>query len=228
MALEAELRELAAAVDWPPTPPLRPELAPRGRDLRRPLLAALALGLAALAAALVVPQSRGAILRFLHLGGVTVTFVDRLPPAQERPLGAALGAEVTPAEARTVLGGTLLLPPLSPPPPLHARQQVVSLVFRDRGEPVLLSESYTGTAAFLQKMAPPGTQLQRLPVGGVPGIWLQGERHLVLFPGAPPRLAGHVLVWQHGGLTLRLEGATLTRARALELATALRARPPQP
>ena len=43
-----------------------------------------------------------------------------------------------------------------------------------------------------------------------------------MFPGAPPRLAGNVLLWQAHGLTLRLEGRGLTRGRAVELATLLR------
>jgi hypothetical protein len=222
MALESELRALAADVAWPPTPALDVDLAPRRRGLRRPTLTAAAVALAALAAALAVPQSRGAILRFLHLGGVEVAFVERLPAAQERPLAETLGPRIARAEARTLLGGELLLPPLSPPPPLHAQQQVVSFLLRDRGEPVLLSELSTGSAAVLQKLAPPGTSVTRVRVGGDPGIWLAGERHLVLFPGAPPRLAGHVLVWQHGTTTLRLEGAGLTLARALELARTFR------
>jgi len=221
MDLEGELRALAAAVEWPPTPALRPELVPHRRDLRRPLLLVLAVALVALAAAFAVPRSRGAILRFLHLGGATVTFVDRLPPAEERPLGSGLGASVSAAEARTVLGGTLLLPPVSPSPPLHLSQQVVSLLFLDQGEPVLLSELYSGAAVFLQKIVATETSAAAVRVGGDPGVWLTRRPHVVVFPGAPARLAGNVLLWQRGPLTLRLEGRALTLARAKELAATL-------
>jgi hypothetical protein len=221
MDLERELSSLGAAIDWPATPALRPELAPRRRSLRRPLLVLAALGLVALAAAFAVPRSRGAILRFLHLGGATVAFVDRLPPAQERALGSGIGPRVSQAEARAVLAGRLLLPRLAPRPPLHLAGQVVSVLFRAGGEPVLLSETYTGSAPVLQKAAALGTHALRVRVGGDPGIWLSGRPHVVVFPGAPARVAGNVLLWQHGPLTLRLEGRTLTRARAEELAASL-------
>src|SRR5512136_1470710 len=96
MDLERELRALAVA--WPETPELRVDLGMRERS-RRPLLVAVAVALV-----FAVPQSRGAILRFLHLGGVTVEVVDTLPSAQERPLAAGLGPVVTAAEAQRFLG----------------------------------------------------------------------------------------------------------------------------
>jgi hypothetical protein len=222
MELERELRALAPAVEWPPTPALRPELAPRGRDLRRPLAAALALAAVALAAALAVPASRGAILRFFHLRGATVVRVDRLPPARERPLAATLGPAVSPVVGRTILGRPVLLPEVDSPPPLHALHDVVSLLFRDRGGLVLLSEAHTGSPLFLKKMVAGATRVESLRVGGDPGLWLSGASHVVIFPETPPRLAGNVLLWQHGALTLRLEGRGLTRERALELARSLR------
>src|SRR2546423_12889266 len=107
MNLERELRALE--VEWPPTPELRLVLEPRGRRSRRPLLAAVALALVAVAAALAVPQSRGAILRFLHLGGESIQFVQTLPPAGERPLWAGLGPLVSEPEARARIPA--LLPP---------------------------------------------------------------------------------------------------------------------
>jgi phage gp45-like len=65
-------------------------------------------------------------------------------------------------------------------------------------------------------------------VGGAPGIWLFGRRHAVVFVGADGReyrtvgaLAGHTLVWQHGGIAYRLE-AELSLPEALELAESLR------
>lgn len=222
MDLERELRALAGEIAWPPTPPLRPALEPRGRDLRRPLFVAVALVVAAVAAAFAVPQSRGAILRFLHLGAATIHFVDTLPAAQEKPLAGSLGAALSEPDARDLLGGTLLLPPVSPPPPLHATGQIVSLLFLDRGQPILLSEAHTGSGVFLKKVAAYSTTVTAVHVGADPGLWLSGAPHLVFFPGAPPRLAGNVLLWQHGALTLRLEGHDLTQPEAIELARSLR------
>src|SRR5438874_3712246 len=147
MNLERELQLLAAEVDWPPTPelasrvvagaPVRRRVSWPGGAWRGRLAPAIALLLVALAAAFAVPQSRGAILRFLHLGGVTIERVDRLPPAQERPLGADIGRVVSPQEAERALGGTLLLPPLDSTPELHLQNGgFVSILFVDRGEPV--------------------------------------------------------------------------------------------
>ncbi|HET7573028.1 MAG TPA: hypothetical protein VFJ77_10235 [Gaiellaceae bacterium] len=183
------------------------------------LAAAAVLALAAVAA---VPGSRAAILRFLHLRGVSVEVVDALPPAQERPLAAGLGPVVSARTAAAVLGGGPLLPPLDPPPPLHLSGSVVSVLFRDRGEPVLLSELHAGGGAVLEKLVGAGTAVTRVRIGGEPGLWLAGDEHVFLAPAAPPRLAGRVLVWQHGDLTLRLEGRGLTLARARQLARSLR------
>ena len=221
MDLERELRGLAVA--WPETPELRLELGARVRS-RRPLLVAVAVALvvAALAAAFAVPQSRGAILRFLHLGGVTVEVVDTLPSAQERPLAAGLGPVVTAADARRHLGAAPLLPPLDPPPPLHYADGVVSAVFTDRGSPVLLNELAGDDPVIVKKLLQNG-QIRFVRVGGVPGYWITGTGHVVtLPPSASPRLAGNVLLWQTGGLTLRLEGRELTLARALQLAGSFR------
>jgi hypothetical protein len=222
MDLERELTALAREIDWPPTPALRPALTARGHEVRRPLLAALALVVLAIAAAFAVPQSRGAILRFLHLGAATIQFVDTLPEAEEAPLSSHLGSTLSESDARALLGGSLQLPRLSPLPPLHAQGQIVSLLFFDRGQAVLLSEANTGSGVFLKKIATSATSATAVQVGPDPGVWLSGAPHIVFFPGAPARLAGNVLIWQHGPLTLRLEGHDLSQPQAIEFAQALR------
>src|SRR5256714_15660970 len=122
MNLERELRALE--VEWPPTPELRLVLEPRGRRSRRPLLAAVALALVALAAAFAVPQSRGAILRFLHLGGEPIQFVETLPPAGTGPLGAGMGRHVSVAHVRTRVASPLF-PPVAGGVRLQPRYLVV-------------------------------------------------------------------------------------------------------
>jgi hypothetical protein len=225
MELERELTALAADIAWPATPdlsPVLPELRPHRIARRRAAVLALAFVAVALAAALAVPESRGAILRFFHLGGVSVSVVDRLPQAQERPLSAGLGPVLSPAAAEGTLGATPLLPPLDPLPPLHAADQVVSLVFADHGEPVLLSELRAPGGYVLKKVALVETHVLPVRVGRDPGLWLSGRKHVFFGPAGPPRLAGNVLVWQHGDLTLRLEGRDLTLRRAQEVAAELR------
>src|SRR5439155_1918726 len=89
--LERGLRALGAVVELPPVPELGPRVRarlaePPRRRLRRPLALALALVVLALGAAFAVPQSRGAILRFLGIEGVTVIRSEKLPPLATGPV----------------------------------------------------------------------------------------------------------------------------------------------
>ena len=216
MNLETELRALT--IDWPQTPHL--ELALERRRRRRwPI--AVAIAVAAIAAALAVPESRGAILRFFHLGGATIQVVDTLPHADERPLTAGLGPAISTASAKRVIP-RLLLPPIDPSPPIHYTPgRIVSIVFEHAGHPVLLSE-FPGGAVYLKKLASGGSQVDPAPVDGAPGLFISGRRHVTFFAGQSPRLAGNVLLWSIGGATYRLEGPNLTRDSAIELAQSLR------
>jgi hypothetical protein len=56
---------------------------------------------------------------------------------------------------------------------------------------------------------------------GSPGLWISGALHDVFFPGASPRLAGNVLIWERHGATYRLESRSLTKAEAVSLARSL-------
>jgi hypothetical protein len=202
--LERELSGLS--VVWPETPAFA--FAVERRRARWPFVVAVAL--VAVAAAFAVPQSRGAILRFLDLGGVTIERVDVLPPAQERSLAAGLGPVVTRAQAARVLGR----PPLVPADvPLHLNAGVVSLLLEVHGRPVLLSEVRSQGPALLHKLVGGQTDVEPVPHGA----WLSGAPHVFLFPGASPRLAGDTLLVERGGLLLRIEGPALTKSEALRI-----------
>src|SRR6266849_7470884 len=110
MDLARELSALAAHVEWPATPELRLSLEPvPRRRSRRAVFAAVAFAaLLTVGVAFAVPQSRAAILRFFHLGAVTIQSVDRLPAAQERPLTAGLGPVIGRAEAKQLIPDLLL------------------------------------------------------------------------------------------------------------------------
>src|SRR3954470_1680651 len=97
--LDRTLRRLAGELEWPETPDVASRLALAPRRRRRPLVVAVALALLALVVALAVPDARSSILRFFHLGDVTVERVSTLPAAQERPLADDLGAAIEPAAA---------------------------------------------------------------------------------------------------------------------------------
>lgn len=222
MELDRELRSLE--VEWPATPVFRLVLGEQeARRSRRPLVLALVLVLVALGTAFAVPQSRGSILRFLHLGGETIEFVDTLPPAEERPLDANLGISVSVAEAKLRVPGLLL--PKGERVPLHAAGDIVSAVFRYGGGEVLLSEVDSGpnSQPFLKKLAGGDTKVQWVEIApDLWGVWLTGAPHVFFFPREPARLAGNTLVWVKGRTTYRLEGPELSQDEALELARSLR------
>ena len=203
---EHALRSLQ--IDWPETPDIRLELATRRR--RGLVVAAVALAIA-VAAAFAVPDSRSAILRFFHLGGVTVIHVGTLPPAQERPLTAGLGMAVSDADARRTLGAPFL-------PRNHGRllerDGFVSTVLQG---PLLLSEF--GSPYLIKKYAQGSVEYVEV-APGTNGLWIEG-RHDVFFGGGSPRLAGNVLVWDDGHVTYRLEGPNLKKDDALRLARAI-------
>lgn len=218
--LEHELRALADALDWPATPALsfRPVAAGRRRRART-LVAVLAVLAVAVTVALAVPASRSAILRVFDLDGVTVERVGSLPPAEERPLAAGLGPRVGRAQALTALQTPIRLPAAAASAPIHLRDGVVSVVF-GAPAPVLLTELRTGPY-LLKKLATLATSVEWVTVGRAAGLWIAGRGHVVALPGAPPRLAGNVLVWEYRGVVYRLEGPRLTRRAALRLATEL-------
>ena len=206
--VERSLRALR--VDWPPTPDVSSRLELRARPRRRALVAAVALAVVALAAALAVPQSRSAILRFFHLRGVTVERVDTLPPAQEVPLSAGLGNVVGDERARQALGGPFLPTEHGT---LYESHEIISTLLEG---PILLSEF--GAPEFLKKFAT--SRVEWIEVApGIQGLWISGPPHVVFFfPEASPRLAGNVLVWATQRRTYRLEGRGLQKDEALRLA----------
>jgi hypothetical protein len=216
--LEQQLRSLAAEIDWPSTPELRLPALPdrRRRPLRRPLLVAVAVLLIAAVVASLVPGARSAILHWFRIGGARVERVQTLPPAARQSLTAALGRPVARAEAERALGGGASLPTGQ----LYLRDGVVSaLIVTDAG-PVLFGALRSRDAPFvMKKLASGSTNVEFVDVvrNGM-GIWVAGAPHVVIFPVAPPRLAGNVLLWTVGGLTYRLEGARLERQDALDLA----------
>jgi hypothetical protein len=239
--LERELR--AVRVEWPPEPNLGPrvrarvvEAPPRLFPWRRTLVVALAVLAVAVAAAFAVPSARTAILRWLGLTHVKVVRVDRLPPTR-RLSAADLGTRTTLADVARRAGFS----------PLVLRQRPdsvyvgltggggsrVSFVYGEVSKPRLLLGEFRGVGVtkFVQKLAVPGTTVERVRVGGDPGLWIGGAPHAVYFaqPGSfqdifvdEPLLAGNTLVWERpDGLTLRLEG-DLDKDDALALAKSLR------
>jgi hypothetical protein len=231
--LERALVALGQELDFPPEPNLVPVVRARlgerrGLALlprRRALALALALVIVAFGIAMAVPPARSAILRFFHIGAVTVERVETLPQAQQRPLATGLGPPLSRPAAETRAQLSIRLPALEGPPPkrYYAQPGVIATLLRYRDKPVLLAELREDQVMLFKKFAEPGTDVEPAQIGQF-GLWLEGERHVLMwsFGGGPlhriqTRLAGNVLIWLVGGTTYRLEGE-LTKQQMLELA----------
>jgi hypothetical protein len=225
--LEQRLVALGATVELPDAPdvvpavlarlPARPR---RRRPARRTLAVALAAMLLLAGGAMAVPPTRHAILRILGLRGVRIERVPQLPPLPASP-GLGLGQRIPLARARHAAGFTVLLPSGSPAAYLGhdvPGGRISLLIGR-----VLIIEFRGITTPFSFKVIGPGTAVKPVRVNGSPGVYLSGAPHEVLFQAQTGqvqtdrvRLAGNVLIWQQGPLTIRIEGTrTLGQARAL-------------
>jgi hypothetical protein len=237
--LERDLRDLGRELALPAEPDMVGPVAarlhrPPRRSWRRPLFAAVALAVLALGIALAVPPARSAILRFFHLGAVSVERVETLPPARQRPLAAGFGPLVDRVEAENRLGVKLLLPPLQggPPKRIYAPGNellatVLNFPVDGKRKAVLLIEIPGSNLGVAKKVVQKETLIAPVSVLGRSGLWIRGP-HVVAFLADASgthspitRAAGSALIWLHGGLTLRLEG-DLTEEQALRLARTIR------
>ena len=233
--LEQRLAMLGAGLEIPPAPDVVPavlaRLPPRRRRRRRParrtLVAALAALLVLAAAAMAVPPTRHAILKALGLRGVRIERVPRLPPLPAGP-GArfGLGERIPYARARHAAGFTALLP--ASEVPLYLAHDVpggrISMLIGH----ALVIEFRGSATPFIFKLAGAGTTIRRIRIGADRGVYLSGSPHEVIFQDRAGqvrtdrvRLAGNVLLWQRGPLTVRIEG-TRTLGQALSIAHSLR------
>jgi hypothetical protein len=234
--LDLALKELGRHVEFPPTPDVAsairgrvdPQVRAARRSLfrrapsadaekwRRPVAIALAVLVVAIGAVLAVPPARTAILDWLGLRGVSIARVDELPPVSAtEPL--ELGRRVTLEEAPL-----WVLVPDEEPDGIYEGHGRVSLLWGTPDRVRLLLTELQGQA-FIEKLIRPGSRVGSVTVGGEPGAWLE-DPHVVIFKDlrgqareSTPRLAGKTLIWQHGEVTLRLEG-DLTKEEALRIA----------
>lgn len=223
--LESALRQLAGDLDFPSTPDLASAIRgrlERRRFWQRPAAIALAvLAVAVVAAAFAVPQSRSAILDWLGLRHVSVVRVEKLPVVPAN--GLDLGHRVTLDEARRRAPWLLL--PDGKPDSVWVNESIpggkVSLVWGTPAHVRLLLTELSGRA-YIEKIVDGDTEVERVELGTA-GAWFQGE-HVVMFQDREgrfhdthARLARNTLVWQQGGVTLRLEGG-LTKDEAVRIA----------
>src|SRR5215475_11154146 len=144
--LERALVSLGEELEFPQSRDVWPRIAERLQRRRwvRPAVFALAAGAVALGIALAVPPARSAILKFFHIGSVTVERVETLPPAQTRPFATGLG----PAQAQ---------PTLQLPASLHALHYykgpgMAAALLRYRGKQILYVRLTGDQMGFTKKV----------------------------------------------------------------------------
>jgi len=114
----------------------------------------------------------------------------------------------------------------------------LSLVYRPRPDLPAAAETGVGLLftqfrgslqpEFFGKGLPPGTRLDEVTVAGGPAYWIEGRPHFFFYRDQSGRqtderfrLAANVLLWEQGGLTLRIEGA-FSKEQALRIAASVR------
>jgi len=210
------------------------------RDPRRLALAAAVVLVLAGAAALINPTSRDAIAHFFHVRGVIVTRVSPLPSLSPvTPL--TLGRRTTMADAQSAVSFTIGVPAeLGAPDAVYVDSSVpggeVALAYTPRPGIPLVKQTGLGVLVtefrgdlipgFLTKEVGPSTTLEETSVNGDPGWWIAGEPHWVFVQigGSDEqvqlRMAANTLIWEHGGVTYRIESG-LSKADAFRIAAGL-------
>jgi hypothetical protein len=210
--LERALATLGNELEFPQTPDVWQAVADRLQRRRwvRPAVFALAVGALAIGIAMAVPPARSAILKFFHIGSVTIERVETLPPAQTRPFATGLG----PARAQP----TLKLPASVTPLQYYARPGLAAALVRHLGKRVLVAELQGDEMALYKKVVDADTTVEPVQLGEF-GLWIHGGPHVLMwrYGNAPTRLAGNVLLWLRNGTTYRLEGK-LDKRQMLALA----------
>jgi hypothetical protein len=208
---------------------------------------AIAAAVALLASGVVAlfPGARHAVADFLGLRGERIKVVAS-PPPSPAPLGTALqlGQVTTVAGAQGKVPFTIVAandPELGTPIVYLGftfPDGQVSFVYPAGPELPAVGTSSVGMLLtefrgrvdqqFIQKFIDAGTQIQAVTVDGAPGYWIAGGIHEIVYldPDGVPisntlRLAGNVLLWQRGDVTLRIE-STLSLDQALAIARSVR------
>jgi hypothetical protein len=254
-ALARDLRALGESLDLPPTPDLVTPVSAAlsgpgapglgriwplgGRQVRLSLVLAL-LGLA-VAAGIVAATA-------LVLGGLRITFVDRLPtvapetvPKDELGSNLGLGALEDLASAKRQVRFKVFVPttpPLATPDAVYYVDLLaggqVSLVYgpgdgrppaTDSGVSVLITE-FPGAMEqdLAQKSVGPGTTVEILTVNGGLGFWIKGRPHVITYRDPTGNRVPDFMRLVHNSLAWEQDGTVLriegdlTREDALEIA----------
>ena len=221
--------------------PARPLRGPVWRDPWRLALAAAVLLVLAGAAALINPATRDVIAHFFHVRGVVVTRVPSPQPSIS-PSSLYLGQPVTLEAAQSQVAFNIVVPPaLGTPDAVYLDSSVpggeVALAYNPRPGIPLVPETGLGVLVtefrgdlspqLFLKQAESGTRIEETSVNGDQAWWIEGKPHMIVVTEGPDqsrpetlRLASNTLVWEHAGVTYRIE-SKLSKAEAMHIAAGL-------
>jgi hypothetical protein len=198
--LERALVALGEELEYPVARDAWPNVEQRLRRRRR-LWPAVVVAAAVLAVgvAFAVPPARSAILKFFHIGSVSVEQVQTLPPAQTRPFSTGLGPKRSQPTVQLPSGLTATT--------YYARPGLHAALLGYRGKQVLYAELRGDQMGVAKKFVGPTTHIQEVRIGEF-GMYLSGAPHVLIWDegNVRTRLAGNVLIWLDRGVTRRLEG----------------------
>jgi hypothetical protein len=232
--LELALSRIGRELDYPETPDLagsvRARLAEGRRPLawRRPLVIALAALLVGVGAVMAVPPARSAILDWLGIGSVTIRYVEDLPDVRLATGDLGIGEKVSRDEADEQVSFEIRVPTIEglDDPDVYFREDVrqVSFLYGSEEKPKLLITQVEARGA-LEKLIRGGTEVERVRTDHAQGVWIEGEQHVLFYPGVeaePFRLVGNTLILEReDGVTLRIE-ADISKEEALRIARSMR------
>lgn len=211
------------------------------RDPWRLALAAAVLLILLGSAALINPATRDAIAHFFHVRGVVVNRVPSPPPTVTPITPLNLGQERTLDQAQALVAFPIVVPPqLGPPDAVYVNQSIpggeVALAYKPRPGISLVPQTGLGVLVTefrgdlvpgrITKEGGPGTVIEEMAVNGNPGYWLGGDAHAVIVHSQDRdfydmlRLAANTLVWEHNGVTYRIE-SSLSKDETLRLAAGM-------
>lgn len=221
---------------------LRPVLQPAWEPVAIALVVLITLLSGTLALS---PTARRAVAGWLGLRGVRIEFTPTPSgPTIQLGTGLNLGEQLTLAEAQARVPFRIRVPhvpELGPPDSVYLRTgnfaEQVTLLWSARpglpraaqtGVGLLLTQfRATVDADYIKKITSEATRLEFTSVNGGDAFWIAGPPHQVflidengeLVPDTI-RLAGNVLLWEQGDLTLRIEG-DIAKEKALRIASSV-------
>jgi hypothetical protein len=222
-------------------PVARPRRLALWHDPRRLALVAAVLLVLLGAAAVANPATRDAIAHFFHVRGVIVSREPSPPPSFSPVTPLDLGRRTTMADAQAKVNFPIKVPvALGEPDAVYVVSGIpggeVSLAYTPRPSIPLVKQTGLGVLVsefrgdlnpvFLMKGLGQGTTAEEVSVNGDPGWWISGEPHMIYVEvggqgqSVPLRLAANTLIWEHAGVTYRIESG-LSKADAFGLAAGL-------